>query len=128
MKLTDYPYPSRRIPVLAPRGVVATSQPLAAQAGLSMLQQGGSAADAALGYAQLSGPEFAGWAATFARGGHAPRPGETWASPAHARTLRRIAASQAADFYQGDLARAIAGFATATGGWLTEADLAEHTS
>src|SRR3712207_9221867 len=36
------------MPVLAPRGVVATSQPLAAQAGLSMLQQGGSAVDAAV--------------------------------------------------------------------------------
>ena len=33
---------------MAPRGVVATSQPLAAQAGLSMLQAGGSAVDAAL--------------------------------------------------------------------------------
>ena len=44
----DFPYPSRRMPVLAARGVVATSQPLAAQAGLSMLQRGGNAVDAAL--------------------------------------------------------------------------------
>ena len=43
-----FPYPSRRMPVLAPRGVVATSEPLAAQAGLSMLQAGGNAVDAAL--------------------------------------------------------------------------------
>src|ERR671935_1837494 len=42
------PYASRRSPVLAPRGVVATSQPLAAQAGLSMLQRGGTAVDAAV--------------------------------------------------------------------------------
>ncbi len=41
------PYPSQRMPVLA-RNVVATSQPLAAQAGLRMLQQGGNAVDAAL--------------------------------------------------------------------------------
>ncbi len=41
-------YPSRRMPIVAARGVVATSQPLAAQAGLSMLQQGGNAVDAAL--------------------------------------------------------------------------------
>src|SRR6187431_2843823 len=46
--LGAYPYASRRMPIMAPRGVVATSQPLAAQAGLSMLQAGGTAVDAAL--------------------------------------------------------------------------------
>jgi gamma-glutamyltranspeptidase/glutathione hydrolase len=43
----ETPYPARRVPVLA-RNVVATSQPLAAQAGLRMLLQGGNAIDAAL--------------------------------------------------------------------------------
>jgi len=43
----EFPYPSQRMPVLA-RNVVATSQPLAAQAGLQMMQQGGNAVDAAL--------------------------------------------------------------------------------
>lgn len=42
-----FPYPSQRMPVLA-RNVVATSQPLAVQAGLRMLAQGGNAIDAAL--------------------------------------------------------------------------------
>jgi gamma-glutamyltranspeptidase / glutathione hydrolase len=43
----SFSYPSQRMPVLA-RNVVATSQPLAAQAGLSMLAQGGNAVDAAI--------------------------------------------------------------------------------
>src|SRR5581483_8611662 len=40
-------YPSRRSPVFG-RNLVATSQPLATQAGLAMLTQGGNALDAAL--------------------------------------------------------------------------------
>ena len=42
-----FPYRSQRMPVLA-KNVVATSQPLAAQAGLAMLAKGGNAVDAGL--------------------------------------------------------------------------------
>src|SRR5258706_13868847 len=42
-----FPYPSQRMPVLA-KNVIATSQPLAAQAGLAMLAKGGNAVDAGL--------------------------------------------------------------------------------
>lgn len=43
----DFPYASQRMPVLADNAV-ATSQPLATQAGLRALQRGGNAIDAAL--------------------------------------------------------------------------------
>jgi len=43
-----YPYASRRNVVYARRGMVATAQPLAAQAGLRVLQAGGNAIDAAV--------------------------------------------------------------------------------
>ncbi|MEB0111833.1 gamma-glutamyltranspeptidase/glutathione hydrolase [Variovorax sp. GrIS 2.14] len=50
----DYgnPYTSTRIPVFA-RNVVSTSHPLAAQAGLRILQQGGNAVDAAVAAAAV---------------------------------------------------------------------------
>lgn len=49
----DALYRSRRSNVLAMRGMVATSQPLAAQAGLEVLKAGGSAADAAIATAAM---------------------------------------------------------------------------
>lgn len=43
----SFPYPSRR-PLVCAQNVVATSQPLATQAGVKMLEMGGNAVDAAL--------------------------------------------------------------------------------
>ncbi|OWZ85006.1 gamma-glutamyltransferase [Natranaerobius trueperi] len=44
----NYPYSSRRNVTISKKGMVATSQPLAANAGLEILKQGGNAIDAAV--------------------------------------------------------------------------------
>lgn len=48
MIFESYQFPSRRSNLIARNGMVATSQPLAAQAGLAVLQAGGNAVDAAI--------------------------------------------------------------------------------
>ncbi|NTU80955.1 MAG: gamma-glutamyltransferase, partial [Chloroflexales bacterium] len=223
--LLSFPYAARRAPLVAGNGAVATSHPLASQAGLAMLHAGGSAVDAAIaaaacltvleptsnglggdGFAliwdgqrlhgingsgrapaalsvealrraghagvpthgwlpvtvpgvvqlwgdmharfgrlplgqvlgpaiayaeggapvaamvsnfwargvaaarQRSGPEFAGFLATYAPGGRAPRAAERFVAPGHARTLRLVAREGPRAFYEGEIAAAIAGF------------------
>ncbi len=80
-------------------------------------------------YPTLTGPEFAEWGRVYTvDGGRAPRAGEMWRNPDAAGTLRLIAESGAAEFYRGGIAEAVGAFAAATGGLITAADLAGHTS
>ena len=58
--------------------------------------------------------------------GRAPRVGELWRFAEQADTLQEIARTRGESFYRGRLAQAIAAFAAAHGGVLTEADLAAH--
>lgn len=60
--------------------------------------------------------------------GRAPQVGEIMRLPTLARTLRGIAEQGPGFLYQGEFARACADHVQAYGGWLTEADMAAHTS
>ena len=53
MPIHQTTYTSRRSPVLTRNAMVATSHPLAANAGLDVLKQGGNAADAAVAVAAV---------------------------------------------------------------------------
>ncbi|MEM9615034.1 MAG: gamma-glutamyltransferase family protein [Actinomycetota bacterium] len=70
--------------------------------------------------------ELAGWSEVFTPGGHIPDAGDRWASPGHARGLACLAENGLRDFYEGEVAAAIAEYAAATGGTLTGDDLAAH--
>ncbi len=77
---------------------------------------------------RFQGPSFQAWQRTFLPGGFRPRPGAFWQSADLARTLERIAASHARDFYEGTIAHQIDQAAHAEGGWLRGEDLAGHRS
>ena len=67
-------------------------------------------------------------AATFLPGGRAPEPGDVFANPRLADTLRKIASGGRDAFYRGPIAEAIIGDIRARRGLLEARDLAEHRS
>src|SRR5215210_6206754 len=64
--------------------------------------------------------------ATFLPGGRPPEPGEIFRQPDLIRTLAAVAEDGSGAFYEGEIARSIAGAVRAAGGYLSEEDLREH--
>lgn len=75
-------------------------------------------------YCRYDDAAFKPWFDTFAPDGRAPRPGERWTAPDHARTLRAIADTHGRAFYEGELAERIDAFFREHGGLLRREDLA----
>lgn len=71
---------------------------------------------------------FPGLVKHYSTNGHGPKPGQIWANPNLARTLRTIASEGRAAFYEGEIAKAIVRCSTEYGGLLEERDLRDHTS
>lgn len=67
-----------------------------------------------------------GFAEAFLTGGRAPRPGERYKMPHHARTLETIVETAGEAFYRGALAERIVAHAAKHGGAMTLEDLGEH--
>src|SRR5262249_8242090 len=72
--------------------------------------------------------DYPEWGRVFTRDGDAPKAGEKFVMPDHARTLREIADSEGESFYRGELAKKIVACAKETGGEMSMDDLAEHTA
>ncbi|MCW5629044.1 MAG: gamma-glutamyltransferase, partial [Rhodoferax sp.] len=82
----------------------------------------------AWGYAEkaFGAPEFAEFRRVFLPGGRAPRAGERFSMPDHARTLELIAKTRGEAFYRGELAEAMVEDARRHGATLAPSDLADH--
>ncbi len=72
--------------------------------------------------------KYDGFAEIFMPGGRAPKKGEIFRNPALAKTLEAIAKGGRDAFYKGDIARTIAAYMKRQGGFLSERDLAAHSS
>lgn len=69
---------------------------------------------------------FPGFTEQFTIDGHAPKKGEIWRNLNLANTLESIAREGRDAFYKGDIAKTIADYIQANGGFLSYEDLASH--
>jgi gamma-glutamyltranspeptidase/glutathione hydrolase len=72
--------------------------------------------------------QFPDTAATYLIDGQPPRVGQMMRLPALGKSFEKIAADGIQAFYQGEIGQAIADAVQAEGGFLTQEDLANHTS
>jgi len=72
--------------------------------------------------------EYPGFAETFMPGGRAPAAREIFRNPALAGTYERLAREGRKVFYEGDIARTIADYVQANGGFLSYEDMQAHRS
>ncbi|MFQ6370780.1 gamma-glutamyltransferase [Shewanella sp. YIC-542] len=82
-------------------------------------------------YMQLSGKRLAqypGFKETYMPQGHMPATGDIFKNPALANTYEKIAKGGRDEFYKGSIARSIANYMKAQGGYLGYDDLASHHS
>ena len=82
-------------------------------------------------YWQRSTPvlsKFPGFKEQFTRDGKAPVKGEMWRNPYLANTLKTLASKGRDGFYTGKIAKTIADYVQAQGGYLSVEDLSSHRS
>ena len=72
--------------------------------------------------------KYDGFTETYTINGKAPQKGDIFKNPYLAETLQKIAKGGRDAFYKGDIAKTIASYMKAQGGFLTYEDLASHTS
>ena len=72
--------------------------------------------------------KYPGFKETYMPNGHTPRKGEIFKNPDLANTLEKIAKGGRDAFYKGDIAKSIASFIQAQGGFLSYEDFAEYQS
>jgi gamma-glutamyltranspeptidase/glutathione hydrolase len=105
----NFPYRSQRMPVLA-KNIVATSQPLAAQAGLAMLAKGGNAVDAGLAAAIT----LTWWSPRRTASAPTPRDPLGWPAPGGPQCLGRSPAGWTPERFAGKTAMPTLGWDSVT--------------